>query len=86
MASQTAEMEQATSPLASKAETKRRNRKERTMLDPRMQGHEPDDEVVTQDNACPGCGENRLDWLAWDEDGTVVTCATCGASYDPSEV
>ena len=43
-------------------------------------------ETVSPDNACPGCGENRLDWLAWDEDGTVVTCATCGASYDPSEV
>ena len=56
------------------------------MLDPRMQGHEPDDEVVTQDNACPGCSENRVDWLVWDEDGTVVTCATCGASYDPNEV
>ena len=56
------------------------------MLDPRMQGREPEDETVSPDNACPGCGENRLDWLAWDEDGTVVTCATCGASYDPSEV
>ena len=45
-----------------------------------------DAEVVSPDNACPGCSENRVDWLAWDEDGTVVTCATCGASYDPSEV
>jgi len=56
------------------------------MLDPRMQGREPEDETVSPDNACPGCSENRLDWLAWDEDGTVVTCATCGASYDPNEV
>ena len=46
----------------------------------------PDDDVVADCFICPGCSENRVDWLAWDEDGTVVTCATCGASYDPSEV
>ena len=46
----------------------------------------PDDDVVADCFICPGCGENRVDWLAWDEDGTVVTCTTCGASYDPSEV
>jgi len=46
----------------------------------------PDDEVVADCFICPGCSENRVDWLAWDEDGTVVTCTTCGASYDPSEV
>ena len=44
------------------------------------------DETVSPDNACPGCGENRVDWLVWAEDGTQVDCATCGASYDPSEV
>ena len=46
----------------------------------------PDDDVVADCFICPGCSENRVDWLAWDEDGTVVTCTTCGASYDPSEV
>ena len=45
-----------------------------------------DAEVVSPDNACPGCGENRVDWLAWNDEGTVVTCATCGADYDPCEV
>ena len=45
-----------------------------------------DSDVVADCFICPGCGENRVDWLAWDEDGTVVTCTTCGASYDPSEV
>ena len=32
----------------------------------------PDDDVVADCFICPGCGENRVDWLAWDEDGTVV--------------
>ena len=43
-------------------------------------------DVVADCFICPGCGENRVDWLVWSEDGTQVDCATCGASYDPSEV
>jgi len=36
--------------------------------------------------ACPCCGEDRMDWLGWNSDGTVVTCAKCSADYDPCEV
>jgi rubredoxin len=32
-------------------------------------------------NACPLCGESRIDFLALDEDDTVV-CQTCGTTYD----
>ena len=46
----------------------------------------PDDDVVADCFICPGCSENRVDWLAWNDEGTVVTCATCGADYDPCEV
>jgi len=52
---------------------------------PASEAPDHDDDVVGPDEACPCCGENRMDWLAWDEDGTVVTCITCGADYDPNE-
>ena len=32
---------------------------------------------------CPNCGEERMDKLEWDEDGTEVTCLTCGTKYVP---
>ena len=43
-------------------------------------------ETVARCFACPCCGERRMDWLGWNKAGTVVSCATCGADYDPSEV
>jgi len=34
--------------------------------------------------ACPGCGERRLERLAWlGSDDELVRCATCGAEYAP---
>ena len=44
-----------------------------------------DPERVHPEDACPGCGEDRVDLLAWDQDGTFVMCLTCGAWYDPDE-
>lgn len=48
------------------------------------------DELVRPDEACPTCGERRMDWLVWqteysieDEGDEVVRCATCGAVYAP---
>jgi ribosomal protein S27E len=38
---------------------------------------------VNPDDRCPECGENRVDYLVWDEDGEYVTCATCGTVYVP---
>ena len=29
------------------------------------------------------CGEDRVDYLVWDDDCEIVTCATCGAEYVP---
>jgi len=43
----------------------------------------PQDEVVTEGNECPKCGEPRIDWLVWNEIGDEVRCATCGAQYTP---
>jgi hypothetical protein len=42
-------------------------------------------ELVTEDSGCPKCGERRMDWLEWDAAVEIVTCATCGARYDPME-
>jgi hypothetical protein len=41
-----------------------------------------DDTVAAQD-ACPGCGEQRLDNLVWQKDGKHVKCSTCGKRYAP---
>jgi len=42
------------------------------------------DELVTEDSGCPCCGELRMDWLEWTEDGENVICTTCGNVYDPT--
>lgn len=42
-------------------------------------------ELVTENSACPGCGERRMDMLEWTPDGTFVMCQSCGAWYDPEE-
>jgi len=44
------------------------------------------EELVPEADACPTCGERRMDWLGWDDDGEYVTCATCGAKYAPEQV
>ena len=40
------------------------------------------DERVAPVFACPCCGEDRMDWLVWDED-EMVNCKTCGEVYEP---
>jgi hypothetical protein len=45
----------------------------------------PMSEKVAPIFACPCCGERRMDWLAWNTAGTVVTCTSCRADYDPNE-
>jgi rubredoxin len=42
-----------------------------------------DYERVTDGAECPVCGEDAMDCLTWDDDGELVTCATCGTIYDP---
>ena len=39
-------------------------------------------DLVSPDDACT-CGECRMDWLVWNDDGINVTCATCGAIFRP---
>ena len=41
---------------------------------------ESEDDLVAADQACPGCGERRVDELSLNEDGSVI-CATCGNRY-----
>lgn len=41
------------------------------------------DELVSEADACPECGENRMDWLPWDEAGDYVKCASCSYTYRP---
>jgi len=40
------------------------------------------EEVVAEADACPGCGERRIDRLVWQDDETVK-CTTCGKQYTP---
>jgi formylmethanofuran dehydrogenase subunit E len=39
------------------------------------------DELVTENNKCPHCGERRMDYLEWDFDGDKIICATCLTEY-----
>jgi hypothetical protein len=41
------------------------------------------DDMVAKQDACPGCGEQRLDNLVWQKDGKHVKCTTCGKRYAP---
>ena len=43
------------------------------------------DEVVDDGDECQECGECRMDYLVWMEDGETVKCSTCGHEYNPSE-
>ena len=29
------------------------------------------------------CGEDRIDWLIFDDEGVYVTCASCGNVFNP---
>jgi DNA-directed RNA polymerase subunit RPC12/RpoP len=40
------------------------------------------DELVAEADACPECGERRVDSLVWQDDGKVK-CSTCGKQYTP---
>lgn len=42
------------------------------------------DDRVSKSDACPKCGENRLDLLVWiGDDSATVKCETCGHTYEP---
>jgi len=41
-------------------------------------------EMVDEKFACPNCGEQKMDWLIWDEDADTVKCQSCGTVYDPA--
>ena len=43
------------------------------------EANESDTEYV--DFPCPSCGEDRVDYLEWEDDETVK-CTTCGRSYN----
>jgi len=38
---------------------------------------------VDKSSECPNCGEDRVDWLGWQEDGETVECDACKHKYDP---
>jgi len=42
-------------------------------------------ELVDAKFACPICGNRDMDTLVWNEDTDLVTCAKCGATYNPLE-
>lgn len=42
-----------------------------------------DADLVDAADACPTCAERRIDYLVWDVDGEMVTCATCATVYVP---
>ncbi len=43
-----------------------------------------DDHLVEPEDACPECGERRVDELIWQNDeDEQVRCATCGFVYIP---
>ena len=38
-------------------------------------------EIVPEYCQCPECGEDRMDWLIWSDDGDELECQTCGEVY-----
>jgi len=45
-----------------------------------------EDRVLNQEDACPECGEDRIDWLVWNnsaDDDETVTCQSCQTVYVP---
>ena len=49
-------------------------------FEPKRAGRE--EELVEVENACPSCGERRIDWLVWIDDESVE-CQTCKTIYKP---
>lgn len=52
--------------------------------------HDDYSECVAEGWGCPACQEMRMDYLAWDDDGEVITCLSCGehftlTTYDDDE-
>ncbi|MFC1930447.1 hypothetical protein ACFLWE_00955 [Chloroflexota bacterium] len=41
------------------------------------------DDLVRTEWACPKCGERRMDYLVWIDEGERVKCGTCGFEYKP---
>jgi len=41
-----------------------------------------DPDQIEPEDACPVCGERRIDCLVWADD-EIVRCTTCGTEYDP---
>jgi len=39
--------------------------------------------LVDAEDACPHCGERRMDNLCWRDDGETVTCTSCGKACRP---
>jgi formylmethanofuran dehydrogenase subunit E len=44
-----------------------------------------DYDTVPPEWGCPNCGETMMDNLAWDNDGEIITCATCSNHYAIAE-
>lgn len=42
-----------------------------------------ENDLVQPHNACPKCGELRMDWLVWDAECSIVRCSTCGVYFYP---
>ena len=42
-------------------------------------------ELVDERFGCAVCGNVDMDTLVWNEDTDLVTCAKCGATYNPLE-
>ena len=45
-----------------------------------------DYELVQDGCECPACGENRIDFLIWNDHLDTVKCASCNHEYDPSHL
>ena len=41
-------------------------------------------EMVEEHNACPRCGERRMNYLQWTDEDYVV-CGACDKAYVPAE-
>ena len=42
-------------------------------------------ELVDAAFGCPSCGNRDMDYLPIDDETELVTCAKCGATYNPGE-
>jgi hypothetical protein len=41
------------------------------------------EDLVPAEDACPRCGERRVDCLVWIKEGEQVECQTCHRVYGP---